>query len=250
MTINGVLNRMLNFWGYKAIPKGFGYFSPENVVRKAHESNLSLCEYLEKNNVGGVGKRRDLIINTLRQYLPPKLQNVLEIGAGTGMYLEKIVENHSPTRYEVYETSWEWVKYLNQTYAGKTGLKCYNADGSSLRQTASESVDAVFSHGVFVYLPVIKTFGYWEEITRVAKPGGWIIFDCFLTRYFNVDVLEQWQNDSYHWDFPVIISEELIEEFLMRYGLTCVGRFNAPYHAAFSTYFILRKGGPTNSQGG
>jgi len=157
------------------------------------------------------------------------------------MYLERIVELYSPTTYEVYETSLEWVGYLNQTYSGRTRLKCHNADGSSLRGTISASVDAVFCHGVFVYLPLITTFGYLEEMARVAKPDGWIIFDCFLTKNFGVNIVKQWQSDPHHWTFAVVISEDLINEFLAKYSLSCVGRFDTPYHASFSTYFVVRK---------
>jgi SAM-dependent methyltransferase len=220
-----LLNRSLNIFGYKAVPKGLFYISARDVVKKARKTNLGVCEYLEENNLWGVGKRRDLIINALQQYLPPKLTSVLEIGAGTGMYLERIVELYSPTNYEVYETSLDWVGYLKQTYSGG-GLRCHNADGSSLRGTTSASVDAVFCHGVFVYLPLIVTFGYWEEIVRVAKPDGWIIFDCYLTQNFGFDIVKQWQRDPYHPVWPVAISEDLIMEFLAKYGLICMGRFD------------------------
>lgn len=242
MTIIGLLSRVLNIWGYKVVPKGLGYFSAHDVVNKARQNNLSLCEYLEGNKLGGLGKRRDLIINALQQYLPGKLTNVLEVGAGTGMFLEKIVEHYCPINYEVYETSLDWVSYLNHEYSGKTGLKCHNADGSSLMGTTSESIDAVFCHGVFVYLPLITTFGYLEEMTRVAKPGGCIIFDCFLTHNFGLDILKQWQREPHHWTFPVAISEDLIKEFLAKFGLICFGRFDTPHVASLSTYFVLRKG--------
>jgi SAM-dependent methyltransferase len=241
MTLIGLLSRILNICGYKAVPKGLGYLPAHDIVKKARRNNLSLCVYLEENNIGGVGKRRDLIIKALQQYLPSSLTNVLEIGPGTGMYLEKILEFYSPTTYEVYETSLEWVRYLNQVYSGRTVLKCHNADGSSLKGTPSESIDAVFCNSVFVYLPLITTFGYLEEMARVAKPGGWIIFDCFITHNFGVDIIKQWQRNPHHWTFPVVISEDLIKELVSEYGLICVGRFDTPYHASLSTYFVLRK---------
>jgi phospholipid N-methyltransferase len=242
MTITGVLSRILNIFGYKVVPKGLGYFSAQDIVKKARQKNLSLCEYLEENNVGGVGKRRDLIITALQQYLSQELTNVLEIGPGTGMYLEKIVELYAPASYELYETSLDWVSYLKQVYSPRTRLKCHNADGSTLRDTPSESVDAVFCHGVFVYLPLITTFGYLEEMTRVTRPDGCIIFDCFLTRNFGVDVLKQWQRDPHHWTYPVAISEDLIKEFSATYGLICLAQFDTPHPPSVSNYFVLRKG--------
>ncbi len=41
----------------------------------------------------------------------------LEIGAGTGMYLEKVIDLYSPRTYEVYETAIDWVAILkHNTY--------------------------------------------------------------------------------------------------------------------------------------
>jgi SAM-dependent methyltransferase len=241
MTVLGILKRILNKKGYTIAPKGLGYFAPAELVKKAREQNQGLCEYLESNNVGGVGRRRDFIVGQLRERLPARLEGVVEVGAGTGMYLEKIIENHKPSTYQVYETNLEWVKYLNETYSGRTDLKCRNADGASLRDTPSGSVDAAFSHGVFVYTSLLTSYSYLQEMARVVKPGGWVVFDCFLTENFGLKIIKQWQEDSYHWTFPVALSGQLIKEYAASHGLTQVGTFDVPYHASFSTYFIFQK---------
>jgi hypothetical protein len=72
MTIFGFLNRGLNMLGCKAVPKGLGYFSARDIVKEARQNNLTLCEYLEQNDIGGVGKRRDLIITALRHFVVRK----------------------------------------------------------------------------------------------------------------------------------------------------------------------------------
>jgi SAM-dependent methyltransferase len=234
-------NRILNRFGYKLETKGLEYLDPVTTVRAARDRNLDVCEYLEGFNIAGVGRRRDAIIAALRPSLPQHLDAVLEIGAGTGMFLEKILDLCSPQTYEVYETSVGWVAHLEEQYSRRTQLRCYDCDGMTLRNTKTASVDAVFAHGVFVYLPLIVTFGYLEEAVRVLAPGGSLIFDCFLGERFGVDVIKQWQNDPYKWSFPVVISEGLIGDFADRYGLTLVNTFDIGYHASFSTYFVYRR---------
>ncbi len=234
-------NRILNRFGYKIENKGLGYLDPIKVVEEARSRNLTLCEYLERFNIGGVGQRRDAIISTLQQYLPKQLDTVLEIGAGTGMYLEKVIDLYSPRTYEVYETAIDWVAYLEAQYSQRTRLICHNANGTTLHNTKAASVDAVLAHGVFVYLPVIASFGYLEEAVRVLAPKGILIFDCFIAEHFGVDIIKQWQNDPYKWTFPVLISQSLVTEFAARYGLTLIATFHINYHASFSTYFVLHK---------
>ena len=109
-------NRILNRFGYKIENKGLGYLDPIKVVEEARSRNLTLCEYLERFNIGGVGRRRDAIISALQQYLPKQLDTVLEIGAGTGMYLEKVIDLYLPRTYQVYETAIDWAAYLEAKY--------------------------------------------------------------------------------------------------------------------------------------
>lgn len=236
-----LFRRIISWRGYALVPKGLGYFCAEDVVPKARRANLSVCEYLEQANLNGVGKRRDLIISALKSYLPAELPRIVEIGPGTGMYLEKIIENHGTQACEVYETNAGWVNYLAETYSSKTRLICRNADGKTLEQTTAKSADAAFAHGVFVYLPLMTVFRYLEEMVRVVKPGGWIVFDCFLTRDFDVRILKEWQEHSYSGDFPMVISEHLLQEIIEKYGLSLMGNFETPYHASKTTYFVLRK---------
>jgi phospholipid N-methyltransferase len=241
MELFGHANRVLNRFGYQIEAKGLQYFDPLRVVEEARSRRLSLCEYLERFNVGGVGRRRDAIVSALTQYIPKQLDTVLEIGAGTGMFLEKIIELYSPRKYEVYETALGWVKYLRTQYSNRVDLRCHNADGITLHNTKAESVDAVFAHGVFVYLPLIVTFGYLEEAVRVLTRTGVLVFDCFIAERFGIDTIRQWQNDPYKYKFPTTISQSLIGELAARSELTIAGTFDVKYHASNSTYFVLRK---------
>ena len=109
------------------------------------------------------------------------------------------------------------------------------------RGPSTESIDAVFAHAVFVYLPLITTFGYLEEAVRVLAPNGVLIFDCFVAEHFEVDIIKQWQSESHKYTFPVVLPKSLIHQFAGRYRLTYLGTFDINYHASFSTYFVYRK---------
>ncbi|HMG16669.1 MAG TPA: class I SAM-dependent methyltransferase [Saprospiraceae bacterium] len=233
--------RLVNHFGYEVqvIPKGLSYFDPKIEVSAAKEKNMSLCEYLETFNKGGVGKRRDFIISKINYFLPAKFEKILEIGAGTGMYLEKILEIYKPIQYEVYETNIGWTKYLKEEYGSRTNLICYNADGKTLKDTESNSVDIVFCHAVFVYISIVTIYSYFEDMVRVCKPGGYIIFDCFTSKNFEIDILKNWLKAGVF--FPVVIADYTLEEWILKAKLVLHHKFNANYHESYTTYFILQK---------
>jgi phospholipid N-methyltransferase len=239
--ILSLLNKVATRFGYSFQQKGLGYFDAKKVIKEARKRNLSVCEYLESNNVSGVGKRRDQIIETLFGILPNQLTNVLEVGTGTGMYMEKIIEHYRPTTYESYETNLGWVDYLQDQYNKKVNLISHNANGLNLSATASNTVDAVFSHGVFVYLPLILSVGYLEELVRVCKTNGFIVFDCFVSDAFGLDVIKKWQQINTY--FPVVVPVNLITEFAADNNLKLVHSFNIRYHECTTRYFIFQKNG-------
>lgn len=239
--IKNFIDRSLNKYGFRLQPTGSGYFNPSDVVPQAMQMNLSLCEYLEKTNKGGVGVRRDFIVEEIFKTVHLQSPNILEIGAGTGMYVEKFISNYNPAQYEVYETNQNWVEYLKKEYASKGNLKFHYADGMSLHQTMSKSVDLLTMHGVTVYIPVIESLNYLYEMYRVCKKDGFIIFDCFTDENFTLNTVNQWLEDKYKYTFPVVIPMKLINEFVEKNNLNLIKKFDIHYHASKSTYFIYKK---------
>lgn len=241
--VHGISVRIFpSYMGYIIRPKGEGYFDAKTIVKEAVQKGLSVPEYLETTNRGGVGKRRDEIISCLQDLnVLPIVNRIVEIGAGTGMYLEKFLEICKPAIYEVYETNPGWVNYLQHTFSTKTKLKVHNAKGDSLHETANDSADIISAHGVFVYIPVIITFQYLQEAVRVCKQNGYIIFDCFTDRIFTVSEILEFRKKNPGYDFPVIIKEQMIEEFCTMFNLEKFYTFDVNYHYSKSTYFILKK---------
>ncbi len=245
-TLLRVLNRVLREFGYSAQPVGLGYLSAREVVPAAQRSGLSLAEYLEREDIGGVGRRRDTIISQLQALgaLPP-VDRLVEIGPGTGMFLERALALCQPRQVELYETAQDWRAYLQQTYRHPAyTLQAHAADGHSLHASASASADAIYAHGVMVYLPLLTTYAYLAECLRVLRPGGLLVFDVFLDTQFDWPQIQRWQQQSPQYHFPVVLSRATLQAFFSQAQLQVLGEFSVNYHAAASTYFVLRTAAP------
>ena len=129
--------------------------------------------------------------------------SALEIGAGTGSYLEKVLSIATPAKYEVYEPAKDWSDYLRSTYP----IIAYDTDGTSLKYTKPSSVDFLHAHGVFVYLPFLVSYNYFIEIWRVTKPGAIVIFDIISENCLDEDTVLDWLSSENR--YPCFLSKEL-----------------------------------------
>jgi SAM-dependent methyltransferase len=163
------------------------YIDPQTTIAAAESQGKSVIEYLaDLWHEHGVVER---VINFLLEQAPLSTNPVvLEIGPGTGRFLEPVLNQLKPSSYEIYETSPGWSNYLARTYP----VKEKRTGGNDLFQTADGICDLVHVHGVFVFLPVIATFAYFREICRVLKPGGYVMFDVFLDDQVSLDLIEAW----------------------------------------------------------
>lgn len=243
-TVQQVLIRLApSRMGFAIVPKGLGYFDAEKVLQQAEAAGLPLVEYLESSDLGGVGRRREDVIDALRGAgVFEPCDTVLEIGAGTGIYLERTIELCRPQRCEVYETNPGWVRYLRRHLAGRVrDLRVQDADGLTLRQTADASVDRVLAHGVFVYLPLTTTLGYLVEAVRVLRPGGLLVFDGFSEADLGFDQLLAFKRANPTYAFPVLLGEALLDGFARRYQLELLLSVPVPYHGITSTFRVYAK---------
>lgn len=238
-----LLSRFLLVFGYRLARAGLGYYDAESTVREANLAGLTVCDYLESMDRDERKRgRRDRIIEKLKTLgLFKSGINVCEIGAGTGMYLEKVVVEAKPALYEVYETDPDWSRYLQEKYASccEGTMRIHRADGVSLKDTTTASCDLVHAHGVFVYLPVLQCLEYIKETARICKAGGHVVFDCYLDTSFSLAVAQSWLDSE--WRFPVIMPEKLLMEFAALQSLQLDTTFNVIHGAASVDYLVFIK---------
>lgn len=238
-----VLNKIANRFGYGFQKSGLGYYSAKDIVRKAKYRNLTICEFLEtfERSAEGQKGRRDFIIKSISDFIPRSVVNpkILEIGTGTGIFFEKFVELYQPILYESYETNVGWAAYLRKEYSSRVKLVSRIPNGYNLQDTLSASMDILVCHGVFVYLPVVQSFGYLLEMVRVCKDNGLIIFDCFVSDNLSIESILKFTDAKKY--FPVFVTKKLVEEFAVQNNLRLIHSFDAGYHESYSTYFIFQK---------
>lgn len=211
------------------------YISAKDTVASAETQGLSVCDFVE-NLWGKQGDTQKVIDQIVALgALSSKPECILEIGTGTGRYLEKLTARHSPHRYESYEIDPEWAKWLASTYS----VISQPTDGQSLSSTADHSVDFLHAHGVFVYLPFLVSYRYWQEIWRVTKPGAQVAFDIISEACLDAQSVESWL-DSEH-NYPCFLSEDYVMRTFLSQGFSFRGKFFNRYGEGRSLYLLFEK---------
>ena len=215
--------------------KALSYISAEDTLRKASAENLSVGDYVEKiwDQQGLSDKVTDQILRITKL---PSEPAIVEIGTGTGRYLEKMIQRVKVSSYESYEIAEDWNEYLRRQYKE---VNFYQAEGSTLSLTADKTIDLVVAHGVFTYLPLLVAISYFKEVDRVVRAGGYCIFDCFTEKCFEGVHLNNWLQGEHR--YPVIFPSEFMNGFFLNLGFSCIGRFNNKYGQGISEYLVFQK---------
>jgi hypothetical protein len=113
------------------------------------------------------------------------------------------------------------------------------ADGHTLAQTKTGTVDLVHAHKLFVYIPFVTTAGYLDEMARVVRPGGVVGFDIVTEDCVDEDVMKTWaaENSTLYWVTPRSWTIELLE----RRGLTLLGNHFQPLSGGRTELLVFRK---------
>ena len=214
---------------------GLDYISAKETISAAKADGLSVCDYVEKewNQVGETQK----VIDKMKDFGAFERTNptVCEIGAGTGRYMEKILEVCEPTKYESYETAQDWAEWLQGQYP----IISHPTKGSSLEHTNDSSIDLLHAHGVFVYIPFFDTARYFREIDRVTKNGTYIVFDCITEDCLDDKNLNSWISSDY--DYPRPVYESFILNSFPQQKYELLGTFFSKYGQGKSKYFVFKK---------
>ena len=213
-------------------PRG-GYISAADTVAAAGRAGLSVGDYVDQ--VWEQQGRCDQIINRLLDIgaMNDTAEFVVEIGAGTGRYIERTIKYCRPRRHQIYETAADWAAWLAKIYP----VEVCETDGQTLKATSTASVDLVHAHGVFVYTPFLVFCRYLQEIDRVTKPGAYVVFDVFSETTMSPDLVARWLASEHR--YPCILPAGYICGALG--GFDLVDRFTAVFGPGLSEYLVFRK---------
>lgn len=211
----------------------------EPTLRAASEAGLSVGDYIDVALNGMPGATQATIdrmkaLNVFAQ----RIDTVVEIGPGSGRYMEKTLAACTPSRYEFYETAQPWALYVERVYGGIR----QPAAGMNLGATASESADLVQAHNVFSAMNLLTTLRYWPEMARVARPGGFVVFDVMTEACLDPDSIDKWTGSGRgSGPYPAAMPRETVQGYFTSRGFSCLGTFLAPLGRGKTEVFVFRK---------
>lgn len=211
----------------------------QETLDAARRAGLSVGDYVDgvMNKIPGATQATMDGLAQLGLFSRP-LDTVVEIGPGTGRYLEKTIAVCSAQRYEIYETSQAWAFYVATNF----GVISQPTDGKTLSGTADASADLVHAHKVFSTIPFIATCAYWTEMARVAKPGGYVVFDIMTESCLDPNTLGRWvasgvDNGSY----PAAMPRQVAIDYFDDQSFDLVGAFLVPMGSGKTEVLAFRK---------
>jgi hypothetical protein len=214
------------------------FLPAKKTLAAARRSGLSLRDYIDQFSA-----EPGATIATARSMLEigkldGPVERVCEIGPGTGRYADLVIDALHPQVYEAYETATDWLPHLRQI----PGLQLLPTDGRTLSPSATGSADLVHAHKLFVYLPLVVTVGYWDEMARVARPGGTVAFDIVTEECMDEAATAKWisqQSMAY-----MMIPRQWTVDLLGRRGLRLLGSSFAPLSGGRTELLVFRKEEP------
>jgi SAM-dependent methyltransferase len=211
----------------------------EPTLKAAAAAELSVGDYIDgvMNKIPGATQAT---IDGMKELgvFAARVETVLEIGPGSGRYLEKTLAACSPKRYEFYETANKWAGYVEQKY----GAIRQPTSGSSLAPTPTASVDLVQAHKVFSGLDLLVTLRYWAEMTRVVRPGGAVVFDVVTERCLDPETITRWIDSGLDTgSYPSAVPRESALGYFAARGLGLVGSFLVPMGPGTTEVLVFRK---------
>jgi SAM-dependent methyltransferase len=211
-----------------------GFLPLQETIKKARAAGMSLSDWIDQqHNEPGATPRTIQQLRELGVFQVP-IDTVCEIGPGSGRFLEKILQHCHPRQYEIYETEADWSEWLAKSYP----VKPRAADGKSLSATTSDAIDLVTSFRVFVALPFLVTLRYLNEMVRVVRPGGTVVFDVVTEECMDVETTTKWLASGS--TYPVVTSRRLIAHFFEQRGFWLLGDFFMPLRPGRSEYFVYK----------
>lgn len=239
-------NTVLRRVGVELVPLGRhdwedqeAYIPLEATLKAAADSGLSVGDYIDAVMNKTPGATQATIDGMARLgVFEKKGGTVVEIGPGSGRYLEKVIKACAPSRYEIYETSRPWAEYLVRT----RGVIWQPTGGFALESTASSSVDLVHAQKVFNSINFMPTCCLWTEMVRVTRPGGYCVFDLMTERCLDPATIATWAASGVRaGSYPAAMPRDPAVAFFEAAGFSLVGSFIGPLGPGTTEVLVFRK---------
>jgi SAM-dependent methyltransferase len=209
----------------------YSQFLPlKETLKNAEAAGLAVGDYIDRrywsDTTGHGATPTQQTINNMVKIgiFSGPLERVTEIGPGSGRYLEKVMQRAHPAYYEIYETATDWRHWLKLRYPCIVVQPC---DGLRLSATDDASIDLVQAHKVFIGVPFFAIVSYFYEMSRVVRPGGWVVFDvltenclclCYRKAWFDAHIL------NWNWA-PAIMPKQFAIDLFAEHGCAFVDSF-------------------------
>ncbi|UIJ63019.1 class I SAM-dependent methyltransferase [Amycolatopsis acidiphila] len=211
------------------------FLPARRVLAEARREGLSVEDYLDRYSAEPGATAATAAAMLRLADLGDKAARVCEIGAGSGRYARKVIAALEPEAYEIYETADDWLPHLRTL----PGAVLRATDGHTLRETATGSVDLVHSHKLFVYVPLVTTAGYLQEMARVLRPGGVAAFDIVTEDCLDEETTRAWIESNA--GIYTMTSRSWTVDLLARRGLSLVGSHFEPMSGGRTELLVFRK---------
>jgi SAM-dependent methyltransferase len=212
----------------------------EETLAAARAAGLSVGDYIDTvmNNIPGATQAT---IDGMRELgvFAGKIESVVEIGPGSGRYLEKTIEACHPAQYTAYETALPWVKYLRDTYPSAV---VHPTEGARLDQTADASCDLVHAHKVFSSVDLRVSLCYWQELVRVTRSGGHVVFDIMTESGMTPDLIDAWIAGGHDTGaHPACVPRAACIGYFAAHRFAHRGSFMIPMGPAVTEVFVFQR---------
>lgn len=247
-SLKDVTNTALGVVGYELTPSRAPAYEDQSdfipfkaTLDAARSAGLSVGDYIDAFMNKTPGATQSTIDEMARiGVFDRTIETVLEIGPGSGRYLEKTLRHCKPARYEIYETAGPWAAYLAERY----GVVLQPTSGTSLAATPDASVDFVQAHKVFSSITFLTTCCYWREMLRVMRPGAFCVFDIMTERCLAPEAIERWAvTRAGAGSYPAAMPRDAALNYFTSMGCALAGSFVGPMGGGQTEVLVFKKSG-------
>jgi len=210
-----------------------------DTLQAAKAAGLTVGDYID-GVMNGIPGATQATIAQVAAFgaISDRTRHIVEIGPGSGRYLEKVLELRTPERYQIYETANDWADHFASTY----GVTRCPTDGCTLAATETDSVDLIQAYKVLSATTLLTTVRYWLERARVTRVGGYAVFDLVTEECLKPETVERRALSNLETGtYPATIPRRVAAVFFAGKGFQLAGSFFVPMGVGTTETFVFNR---------